>query len=1025
MVSQPDVVRVWEEEIEIPTYTIGPVSPLPPFRRADGWGVYPYPMQDDLRDRCQDVRYRAVALQNRYLLVMVLPELGGRIFSVASLSTGREMFYRTRVIKPGLVGLRGAWIPGGAEFNFPVGHSVTTFSPVDYRIEADRPDGSGAVWVGCLEHLSRMRWTVGVILRPNRAAVETEVRIHNRTDCPHPYYFWTNTAVPATNGLRFICAASRCRTWEGEMSFPVHEGRDLSLYRSHDRAADIFAMGCTRDDFGCYDDEADCGLVHIADHREVEGKKLWTWGTSGDGLLWADLLSDGDGPYCEVQSGRFVDQSTWQPLYPAAFEVWREHWWPVRGIGPFARANTEAALALNQMGDSLRIGVAVARPFSGARILLRHGRLTVYDGTWDVDPERPVSVLVDSPHVPLDELCLELFDADGSLVVRHERDSEGSPEPPPADPAPDSAEAICLRADAAWCARRPSQAAELYRKALAADPGHAGAHVGLGLLALEGGRLNDGAKEFRAALARNPDDAQSRYYLGVALRRRGDLLQAAEQFGRAIRDPCVAPTALRALAELTMADGRLGEAADLLRRALARNPRDVKALCLLSAALRNQGMRDAALEAVERAEALDPLDYLAAIERWMAGAATETHVAQRLRGEPQAHLEVAHDYLAAGLFGEAEAVLQACPPDRDPMVCYTLAFVRHMRGDKEGASAALVEAHRIDVDAVFPHRHESEAVLRFVLDADPTDGRAACYLGNLLFHQGRCEEAEALWLQAVDREPFLWVAHRNLGLWYHWSGRYREAMAHYWQATALCPDEYRLYLEADDLLATSGDGPQARLALLGEAPPSVRNHASVAARLAELLVALGRYTEALDLLNGKQFHPWEGGRGARPVYVEAHIGQGVRCMGEGDAGAALRHFLAATEYPTSLGAGRPRQPDDAEAYYLAGLAYQRLGMQEEAKRAWKHAAAESHHPPTSPRCYWRAASLAKLGERQAQELFRAMQAEAAGRLSSRPSDPNGLLLLGLALRGQGREERAREVLGRCSAPLPPSVAAGL
>jgi hypothetical protein len=202
--QQKDAVRAWEEGMQIQTYCIGPESPLPPFRRQEGWGIYPYPMQDDLREERRLEWYRAVVLENTYLRVVVLPELGGKVHSVQDRTTGRDVFYRTRVIKPGLIALRGAWVPGGIEFNFPIGHNVTTFSPVNYKLFTNQPDGSVTVWVGCLEHLSRMRWAVGITLHPDRAYLQTEIRVHNRTEFVHPYYFWSNSAVPATDNLRFI-----------------------------------------------------------------------------------------------------------------------------------------------------------------------------------------------------------------------------------------------------------------------------------------------------------------------------------------------------------------------------------------------------------------------------------------------------------------------------------------------------------------------------------------------------------------------------------------------------------------------------------------------------------------------------------------------------------------------------------------------------------------------------------------------------------------------------------------------------
>ena len=190
-------------------------------------------------------------------------------------------------MKPGLVALRGAWISGGVEFNFPIGHSVTTFSPVDWHLElgAER----ATIWIGDLERVARMHWWVGISLRADSAAIETSVTLYNRTPVRHRYYFWSNSAVRATEGLQFICPADY-RKVDGHIGpYPIADGKDLSWYRNHDHAADVFAHQVREDWFGWYQHDEDAGLVHVANAPECLGKKLFTWGTADDGLIWADI----------------------------------------------------------------------------------------------------------------------------------------------------------------------------------------------------------------------------------------------------------------------------------------------------------------------------------------------------------------------------------------------------------------------------------------------------------------------------------------------------------------------------------------------------------------------------------------------------------------------------------------------------------------------------------------------------------------------------------------------------------------
>lgn len=113
--------------------------------------------------------YRIVYLENEYVRIGILPEIGGRLFEAVDKSNGYNFIYRQHVIKPALIGLIGAWISGGIEWNIPHHHRATTFLPVQYRLVSNA-DGSKTVWVGELEVRHRMRWAVGYTLRPGKSS---------------------------------------------------------------------------------------------------------------------------------------------------------------------------------------------------------------------------------------------------------------------------------------------------------------------------------------------------------------------------------------------------------------------------------------------------------------------------------------------------------------------------------------------------------------------------------------------------------------------------------------------------------------------------------------------------------------------------------------------------------------------------------------------------------------------------------------------------------------------------------------
>ena len=326
--------RVWEGTIELPTYLLGDEDPNPPFQLMDRHNVYPYTMLDDLTDRRERKTYRAIILENEFLKAIVLPELGGRLYSLYDKTAQREVFYRNHVVKYGLVALRGAWISGGIEFNFPNGHTTVTVSPVDSTILHGK-DGSATAVVGGIDLVTETHWEVALTLRRGQARLEQRVTLFNSSPLPQLYWYWANAAVPATRDMQFIYPMrevnphSRTEIW----SYPVWKGVDYSWYKNIPQPTSLFGLNIRRNFFGAYYHDSNYGLVHVADYHELPGKKIWSWGTADDGLIWTDLLTDQDGPYNEIQSGRYETQLNQEFLSPRKVESWTEYWYPVHRLG--------------------------------------------------------------------------------------------------------------------------------------------------------------------------------------------------------------------------------------------------------------------------------------------------------------------------------------------------------------------------------------------------------------------------------------------------------------------------------------------------------------------------------------------------------------------------------------------------------------------------------------------------------------------------------------------------------------------
>ena len=497
-------VRAWEGELTIPTYG-WEEDVNPKFWALEGGAklsttvhgaiTYPYVMQDHLSRTKADRTYRALFLENEYLRVTCLPELGGRLHSVFDKTTNQEMFHTSRVIKPGMIAMRGAWISGGVEWNSgPHGHTVTIVSPVD-AVTGRHADGSAYLEIANQEKIFRTRWTVRVTLHPGRAYLDEQIRIENPTDGMHPYYFWNCTAFPNRPGTRFIYPMSLGTDHNAREFFrwPVHEGRDLTWLKNYETYASVFAVNCSYDFFGAYDVDADRGIVQVANHHELGGKKAWTWGEWEFGKVAQKNLTDDDGPYIEVQSGPLPTQSDYGMLGPHERVAWQEYWYPVHGLGDgfeFANQNLAVQTARSDGRLELRL-LATAKYDDAVCVLARDGQPMVRQQL-NLSPGTPAVVaLTEEPQRPVD---VTVTDAAGRVLAAFTTPLP-IPQVDPPDPAkfaerPDDAlsvEELYLKGRKFDRATDRRQARASYELALTRDPGHVASLRALAVLDFEAG----------------------------------------------------------------------------------------------------------------------------------------------------------------------------------------------------------------------------------------------------------------------------------------------------------------------------------------------------------------------------------------------------------------------------------------------------------------------------------------------------------------------------------------------------------
>lgn len=1036
---KPDTgVRAWVEQMPILTYERGPEDKNPPllmdFRNPIHPGssiIYPYPMQEALFDRKAERPWQAYCLENEYLRLAVLPELGGRLLYLYDKVAGEEAIYHNHVLKWARIGIRGAWVSGGIEWNFPNGHTVTSSSPVDCALRHNA-DGSATILLGDIERVSRMRWRVELTLHPREALLDATMHLTNRTPFPGRFWFWANSAAPLSKGMQYVSSATKVFTLKEVLDFPVHDGVDLSWDRNHSEPRDMFCLNPREDFVGWYNHDLKRGLVNVADRTEARGTKFYTWGSGDDGGIWEGLLTDEDGHYSEMQIGRHVSQGVWEILGPHCEESWTEAWYPIRRIGAPSYANRHVALAVQPEGSALKVALQVTSPRKRARLRLQVAGQVSWEQALDLDPARPATVEIPLPQGGFAGSRAELLLADsaGEQLAGYVCHGDNRPQlefrgtmKVKADRAQPRAEAQGRNGVDFEKLGDFAKAEEAYRAALRDDPHYGPARTALGLLALRRGQCEAAEKQIAEALAHEPGCEEARYALGLCRLLQERHHEAIGELRGLLRSRTHRVAAAYLLGGLHLGADDAPRAEEQLAKLRQEAPWHHEAAALLSTALRRQERVDEARRVVEEVLAEDPLCLQAAAEAWClerqaAGTTGAENSARErleslLRGEVQSYLEVAVEYGRFGLYAEACAVLELYNrgvPERRaayPLVDYFLGYYAEKLGGD--ALPHVKRAAEAAPDFVFPHRLEAEAALRRALQLEPQDARARYYLGNLLCAKDRPEEALALWEQAAPQLPGFSVVHRNIGR-ARWKVKEEPdaAIRAYEQALAADPNDYKLYFELNRILAACGLRERQDQLIQG-IPLALLENDVIAELVAAHHVDEGRFDEALQILTTVRFYPWEVYKGVRLLYVDAHVGKGIVLLRQGRFAEAADSFRKVFEYPRNIGVGEPTSHANAEALCRIGLALEAAGDHGEARRQWRQAV-EEPRPAPSDLSYYRALALQRLGEgRQAAKVLTELIDLARENIARlQPDTAGSLYLSGLGHKGLGQTAQARQ-----------------
>ena len=974
-------VRIWEEPVTIPTYEAGKADKNPMFLekrvyQGSSGKIYPYPSTQEISREKTDHVWNAVYLENQYLKIMILPELGGRIQRAYDKTNGYDFVYYNQVIKPALVGLTGPWISGGIEFNWPQHHRPTTYSPVDHEL-VEHADGSKSLVIHDVDQMYGTQENTTFTLYPDSAYIEIRGQLYNGTPLPQTFLWWANPAVPVNDYTQSIFppdvhsvydhgkrAVSRFPIATGEYyKHDYSEGVDISRYKNIPVPTSYMAEPSSYNFVGGYDYQKQAGLLHVADHHVSPGKKQWTWGCGDFGKAWDRNLTDEDGPYIELMTGMYCENQpdfTW--LKPHEEKVFHQYFMPYKAVGQVKNASIHAVLGTEMRGSALHVCVYGTKRYEDAEIVVTYGGEEIYREAAVISPvdiyEKDLELGIEDEYQVRVSVC-----AGGRELVSYQAVDQGIPELAEPAKAPAAPEEMLHNEELFLTAQHIEQYRHAtwlpdpyYLEGLKRDPDDTRINNAYGLLLLRRGCFEKAEPYFRTAIRRltgngtynNPYDGEPFYNLGLSLFYQEKYDEAFDAFYKATWTNEQQEMSFYYLAAIAARRGDFSEALDLVDKGLVKNAHNVKARGLKANLLAKLGRKDEALAWIGENLAVDPFDYVsmfvrAAVHGWDAVEIDEIH--RLSRDFHETFLKTARDFAECGFYEEAEAVLREYPGDR-PMIHYYRALYLRKLGRDEESDEELRAAEKSSPLYCFPNKLEDIAALRHAISMNAGGAKAYYYLGCLYYDRLQFDEAVALWETSEELDDRYPTLLRNLSIaYYNKKHDPDKALERLEKAFALDPEDARVFLELDQLHKKLGFTAEERLIQYEKHIGLIERRDDLYTEYVTVLNMAGLFEKAHEAVISHNFQTWEGAEGKITTQFKFSLLEMAQSAidgakaAEGEKRTALLekakgYLEESLSYPHNLGEGRLEGTKDNHLYYTLGVVYEMLGDAEAAKRCF-------------------------------------------------------------------------------------------
>lgn len=901
--SGAQTVTVKEYEKIFTTYPYSDPNPIPTTT-----SIYPYYRYDGFTDKPVQKAWKVVELENNFIKVMILPEIGGKIWTAIEKSTNQPFIYYNKAVKFRDIAMRGPYTSGGLELNYGIiGHTPNCATPVDYIVQKNN-DGSISCILGVLDLLTRSNWRLEVRLPADKAYFITRTFWYNSTPIRQPYYHWLNGGYKASGNLEFIYPGTSYIGHGGEYaSWPVNEknGKQISFYESNNFGGykSYHVFGKYTDFFGGYWHDDDFGVARYGTHDDKAGKKIWIWGLSRQGMIWENLLTDTDGQYVEMQSGRLFNQnsssSTFTPFKhlgfaPYSTDIWTEYFFPVLKTKGFVEANDLGALNIKSENGFLKLYFCPVQYINdtlevkeGAKnILLRKLHLS------------PLQTYKDSVKFNGDDKNLIVTIGRNKLIYHSNPDFNvlSRPVEAPEDFDWNSAYGLYVQGKEAMDQKMYPLAETKLNASLAVDHNFLPAIIRMAELKYRNMQYSQALELAVKALSIDTHDGEANYYYGLINTAVGNTTDAKDGFDIATLSSEYRSAAYTELSRIYLREKNFDRALNYAVRAVDYNRFNIEALKLQAVIYRLIKDNEKSEDILNKILSFDQLNHFARFEKYLIipGEETKENFLSNIKNElpHETFIELAVWYYSSGRTSEALKVLALSPPTIE---------AEYWRAYLTGSKAEVKNMNR---DLAFPFRSETGQVLEKLIN-DQDDWLLKYHLALIYRDRNRIDESVRLFISCGDQPdyaPFYAARAETL------KGKDDTQCESDLKKTLSLDGQWRYHV----LLANFYNNHQQyeKALAITEQYHKVHPENFITGSLyAQTLLLNKKYKAADALLKKLNILPHEGATDGREMYREAKLMQAAMSMQKKRYYEAMKFIYEARLWPENLGVGKPYDED--------------------------------------------------------------------------------------------------------------------